>query len=170
MKDMTLIDPETQEDVHLKRGETLMVSPKVMRDPSLHQDPNTFDGFRFYKLRFGANPQDIKERHESQEKQEDDAFGRNESESAAPISSRQNMWQLTSLSPDHPGFGLGPHSCPGRFWVASELKIALCHMIMKYDWKLASGPPPEPFSQGNIRLFDLRAKILVKKRDVELSW
>lgn len=43
-------------------------------------------------------------------------------------------------------------------------------MIMKYDWKLAEEKPPEPFNVGNIRLSDIRAKILVKKREESFSW
>lgn len=28
------------------------------------------------------------------------------------------------------------HSCPGRFFASNELKIALMHLLIKYDWKL----------------------------------
>lgn len=174
-EDMALIDPETKESVELNRGETVMVSPKIMRDPSVYQDPNIYDGFRFHKLRFGgvngdaqAQQPHVEEQHENHETHE--SVGEDKSESITPLSSPHQMWQLTSSPNDHLAFGVGPHACPGRFFVGSELKIALCYLIMKYDWKLASEKLPQPFSMGNIQLFDMQAKILVKRRDVELVW
>ncbi|KAG6315486.1 hypothetical protein E4U22_007789, partial [Claviceps purpurea] len=50
---------------------------------------------------------------------------------------KDHIAQLVSTSPDHLGFGHGEHSCPGRFFAANEIKVALCHILMKYDWKLA---------------------------------
>ncbi|KAJ1336142.1 cytochrome P450 monooxygenase 2 [Microdochium nivale] len=41
---------------------------------------------------------------------------------------------MTSLS-----FGHGNHACPGRFFAATELKIALCHLLIKYDWEVDQG-------------------------------
>lgn len=41
------------------------------------------------------------------------------------------------------GFGFGRHSCPGRFFAANEVKIALCHILLKYDFKLAEAERPE---------------------------
>lgn len=43
--------------------------------------------------------------------------------------------QLAATSLDHLAFGHGLHSCPGRFFAANEAKIALCHLLLKYDWK-----------------------------------
>ncbi|KAK2059529.1 cytochrome P450 [Colletotrichum caudatum] len=48
--------------------------------------------------------------------------------------------QLVSRSPQHLGFGHGPHACPGRFFAANEITVALAHLLMKYDWKLAPRP------------------------------
>ncbi|KAJ1325976.1 cytochrome P450 monooxygenase 2 [Microdochium nivale] len=33
-------------------------------------------------------------------------------------------------------FGHGAHACPGRFFAANELKVALCHLLIKYDWEV----------------------------------
>src|SRR5579871_6099626 len=30
-------------------------------------------------------------------------------------------------------FGLGKHACPGRFFAINEIKIALHHLLLKYD-------------------------------------
>jgi len=32
-------------------------------------------------------------------------------------------------------FGYGEHACPGRFFASNEIKIALIHLLLKYDWK-----------------------------------
>jgi cytochrome P450 len=56
-----------------------------------------------------------------------------------------NKAHLVSTSPDHMAFGHGDQSCPGRFFAANEIKTALCHLLLKYDWELAPGASMEPF-------------------------
>ncbi|KAK1527088.1 ent-kaurene oxidase [Colletotrichum costaricense] len=46
---------------------------------------------------------------------------------------------LVSTSVSHMGFGHGLHACPGRFFASNEVKVLLCHLLHKYDWKLDSG-------------------------------
>ncbi|KAJ1328159.1 cytochrome P450 monooxygenase 2 [Microdochium nivale] len=46
---------------------------------------------------------------------------------------------LVTTGPASLGFGHGNHACPGRFFAANELKIALCHLLIKYDWEVAPG-------------------------------
>lgn len=56
-----------------------------------------------------------------------------------------NSAQLVSPTPNHMGFGFGRMACPGRFFVANELKIILSYFVMRYDfdikddWKEHSG-------------------------------
>ncbi|KAF9767741.1 hypothetical protein IL306_015050 [Fusarium sp. DS 682] len=76
---------------------------------------------------------------------------------------------LVSTSFDHLGFGHGNHACPGRFFAANEIKIALCHMLLKYDWKLADGVCPTPSGFGMSYLPDLQAKLLIRRRTEELD-
>ncbi|VTT65235.1 unnamed protein product [Fusarium fujikuroi] len=76
---------------------------------------------------------------------------------------------LVSTSFDHLGFGHGNHACPGRFFAANEIKIALCHMLLKYDWKLADGVVPNPSGFGMAYLPDLQAKLLIRRRNEELD-
>ena len=58
----------------------------------------------------------------------------NKSEAADAGGQQKNNWQYVSTRPEHLGFGLGLHACPGRFFVANELKIALAQLLLKYDW------------------------------------
>jgi cytochrome P450 len=43
---------------------------------------------------------------------------------------------LVSTGPASLGFGHGNHACPGRFFAANELKIALCFLLINYDWEI----------------------------------
>ncbi|KAG6887515.1 hypothetical protein C0995_014711 [Termitomyces sp. Mi166 len=74
---------------------------------SLHYtDANTFDGFRFSSIREAAEGFDAI-RH-----------------------------QMVHTTPEYVTFGHGRHSCPGRFFAANELKLALAHIVLYYDVKL----------------------------------
>lgn len=55
------------------------------------------------------------------------------------VPGNENKWQYVTTSVDHIGFGHGEHACPGRFFAGNELKIALAHILMKYDWMFAPG-------------------------------
>lgn len=43
---------------------------------------------------------------------------------------------LVSTGPASLGFGHGNHACPGRFFAANELKIALSFLLINYDWEI----------------------------------
>jgi len=52
---------------------------------------------------------------------------------------QENNWQFVTTSPSHFAFGHGMHACPGRFFAVNEIKIALCHLLLKYDWRFVPG-------------------------------
>lgn len=54
---------------------------------------------------------------------------------------QENSWQFVTTSAEHAGFGHGQHACPGRFFASNEVKIVLCYMLLKYDWRLKVGRP-----------------------------
>jgi cytochrome P450 len=63
----------------------------------------------------------------------------------------ENSWQFVTTSSDHMLFGHGQHACPGRFFASNEVKIALCHMLLKYEWRFVPGagrPEPQAFESG----------------------
>lgn len=47
--------------------------------------------------------------------------------------------KLTTATEAHAAFGFGKHVCPGRFYAANLIKLALCHIILKYDLRLVGG-------------------------------
>ncbi|KAI9155751.1 Cytochrome P467 monooxygenase [Paramyrothecium foliicola] len=81
-----------------------------------------------------------------------------------------HMAHLVSTSPDHLGFGHGVHACPGRFFASNEVKIALCHLLLKYDWKLPDGPKPQPISSGMSFNTNPNAKLLIRRRKEEIDF
>ncbi|KAL6409164.1 ent-kaurene oxidase [Ilyonectria robusta] len=107
------------QDVKLPNGETLRKGQRCLVDTSQMRDADIYekpDEFDAYRF----------------ERMRNDA-------------AKQNQAHLVSTGLAHLGFGHGQHACPGRFFAANEIKVALCHLIMKYDWKLAPGYSPMPF-------------------------
>ncbi|KAI0284729.1 cytochrome P450 [Russula brevipes] len=84
-------------------------------DERTFPNPNEFDGFRFSKLR---------------ESDEDTVTGKHQ---AFSPSSEQLSW------------GLGRHTCPGRFFAVNEIKALLAHIVVTYDIKFEEGKgfPPD---------------------------
>ncbi|PSN61609.1 cytochrome P450 monooxygenase [Corynespora cassiicola Philippines] len=56
--------------------------------------------------------------------------------------------QLVTTSSEHLGFGHGSHACPGRFFAANEVKIAMVFILLQYDWRLLPGAKPQTVSWG----------------------
>ncbi|KAM0499443.1 hypothetical protein ACHAP8_005599 [Fusarium lateritium] len=81
----------------------------------------------------------------------------------------EQMSYLVNTSPNHLGFGHGLHSCPGRWFASNEVKIALCHLLLKYDWKLVDDKRPEPVAFGMAYVANPEAKLLIRRRKEELD-
>ncbi|OOF99136.1 hypothetical protein ASPCADRAFT_394435 [Aspergillus carbonarius ITEM 5010] len=80
------------------------------------------------------------------------------------IPGQEHRSHLVSTSPEHLGFGHGLHACPGRFFAANEIKILLCHFLLKYDFKLAKGCEPQPRNSGFHINADPSARIMLRRR------
>lgn len=80
----------------------------------------------------------------------------------------EDSWQFASTSSRHLGFGHGEHGCPGRFFVAHELKIVLCNLLLKYDWKLATGCKPKIDEAGYFLNSDPNAQVMFCRRKEEI--
>ncbi|GJE92707.1 cytochrome P450 [Phanerochaete sordida] len=75
--------------------------------------------------------------------------------------------QIVTPSAEHLAFGLGHHSCPGRYFAAVELKTIMAHLVMKYDFRLENlklGEIPPPMHISNIVVPNRTAKVLFRKR------
>ncbi|KAF9878635.1 trichothecene c-8 hydroxylase cytochrome p450 monooxygenase [Colletotrichum karsti] len=117
------------------KGHKVAVSTERMRDPAFYENPETFDGYRFLRMR-------------------------DTSQAAAS--------QLVTTSVNHLGFGHGEHGCPGRFFAASEAKIVISHILLKYDLQLDSNVQPQLRKFGFAEEADPKLKISMKRRKEEI--
>ena len=51
----------------------------------------------------------------------------------------ENSHQFVALSTENMLFGHGQHACPGRFFASNEMKILLCFLLVRYEWRFAPG-------------------------------
>ncbi|OHW97458.1 cytochrome p450 [Colletotrichum incanum] len=125
--------------LELPEGSRIAVSCHRMRDSSVYLDPNRFDGHRYLRMR--------------------ESLGAGNDGAA----------HFVSTSPEHLGFGHGQHACPGRFFAANEVKIVLCHLLLKYDWRLAAEAQPKSINFGFTIEVDPKAKIEIRRRTGDLG-
>ncbi|KAK1970203.1 cytochrome P450 [Colletotrichum sublineola] len=125
--------------LELPEGSRIAVSCQRMQDSSVYLDPNRFDGHRYLRMR--------------------ESLGAGNDGAA----------HFVSTSPEHLGFGHGQHACPGRFFAANEVKIILCHLILKYDWRLAGEVQPKPINFGFALEVDPKASIEIRRRTGDLG-
>src|SRR2546423_5383705 len=81
---------------------------------------------------------------------------------------QNNTWQHVSLSSDHMAFGYGQHACPGRFFASNEIKIALSHLLLKYDWKPTEGKEPGFWFFETNCIVDPKCKVQIRRRKEEI--
>ena len=86
-------------------------------DPERVHQPERFDPMRFYRLR------------QQQHKEKDGTV----------TSDNDTYCQLVSVNKDSLTWGYGRHACPGRFFVANEIKMMVANVIMQYDLRLEDG-------------------------------
>ncbi|THC93378.1 hypothetical protein EYZ11_007135 [Aspergillus tanneri] len=81
---------------------------------------------------------------------------------------QENSAQLVSTSANHFGFGHGMHACPGRFFAAAEVKVTLCHILLKYDLRLV-GDRPNVIEHGVAQYANTWGPLEIKRRKEEIS-
>jgi cytochrome P450 len=121
----------------IPKGTKMIVTTNHMQDADYYDEPEKFDGYRFFRMR--GQP------------------------------GKDKMAHLVSTGEQHLGFGHGLHACPGRFFASNEIKIALCHLLLKYDWKLPEGHDPTVFAIGMTLTSDPNGKLLVRRRKEEID-
>lgn len=81
----------------------------------------------------------------------------------------ENSAQLVTTGTNYLGFGIGKHSCPGRFLAANEIKVALCHILLKYDIKLPGGQcRPEPLEWETAYMLNPEVQVMMRRRQEEI--
>ncbi|KAL8296103.1 hypothetical protein RB600_001545 [Gaeumannomyces tritici] len=77
--------------------------------------------------------------------------------------------QLVSTSIEDIAFGHGKYACPGRFFAANEIKIAICYMLLRYDWKAVPGTTTVPVFFGTDPLVDRNSMLAFRRRKEEID-
>jgi len=106
----------------------------IHADERNYSNPDKFDGFRFSRLR--------------------------ESEGGTATS----RYQTVSTSTEHLAFGLGRHTCPGRFFAVNEVKALFAHIVATYDVKFEDGKgAPQDVCIAALR-FPAKANVMFRAR------
>ncbi|KAI0544219.1 cytochrome P450 [Xylaria curta] len=86
------------------------------------------------------------------------------------VPGQENSWQFVTTSASNLGFGHGEHACPGRFFASNEIKIIMCHLLIKYDWRFVPDiPKPEPRIFDSTQSVRADTKIQARRRKPELD-
>lgn len=80
----------------------------------------------------------------------------------------QSTSHLVSPSPEHLGFGYGQHACPGRFFAANEIKVALLTILTRYDIALPKGSGDITCARGMVLGANPMASMDVRRRNSEI--
>ncbi|KAK9852551.1 hypothetical protein MYU51_008431 [Penicillium brevicompactum] len=76
--------------------------------------------------------------------------------------------RLVDLSPDYLVFGMGAHACPGRWMASALMKLALAHILTRYDILLpdsSSGPLAGSLSFEEFYVPNFGLKIAFRQRE-----
>nr|BAW27598.1 citreohybridonol synthase [Aspergillus stellatus] len=139
MRRLATKDVRLSDGMFIPKNTTILFPADAMWDPDFYENPNEFDPYRYIRMRKLPNRQ------------------------------AQTEAQLVSPSPNHLGWGFGEHACPGRFFAANELKIALTQILLKYDLKLDEERLPEVRRHGTSRTADPVAKLVIRRRQDDPS-
>ncbi|KAF2218696.1 cytochrome P450 [Elsinoe ampelina] len=119
---------------HAPKGTMLTMNVhNIMHDPELHEDPETYDAFRHSREREAWEAKSAGEKTDTEE------------------SLRVKRKGMVTTGDTHFPWGHGRHACPGRFFVAHELKIFMAYLVMNYEVKtLEKRPETKWFGMNSI--------------------
>ncbi|KAL9095449.1 MAG: hypothetical protein Q9165_002320 [Trypethelium subeluteriae] len=81
------------------------------------------------------------------------------------IPGNEAKYQFVTSSSTNMHFGHGSHACPGRFFVANEIKILMAHIIQNYDIALKPGcERPQSMYMNIMILPNMEAEVLFRSR------
>jgi cytochrome P450 len=75
-----------------------------------------------------------------------------------------NNHQFVSAHVSSMGFGLGKHTCPGRFFASNEMKVILCHLLLMYDIEATHQGRPAETPMGAEMVVNTSAKLKFRRR------
>ncbi|KAK4134810.1 cytochrome P450 [Trichocladium antarcticum] len=136
---------------HAPRGASLMLDlAGTHRDPALYADPDRYDAWRFWRARNACAGEGA-------------AAGEGGGvEDAAEVLRVKRLGMVTT-SAEYLPFSHGRHACPGRFFVAHELKMVLACLLRDYEIRPLPARPRPMWFGGNV-VPPVAARIEVRRR------
>jgi cytochrome P450 len=86
-----------------------------------------------------------------------------------PEPGHTNTWGHVATSANHMGFGHGQHACPVWSFASNEIKVALCHILLKYDLDLLDGEAPPAYRIEGTNSVSLEGKIRIRRKKEEIN-
>lgn len=146
------------EGFHLPRGVNVGVSVySIHHDECFYPRAHEYDAFRFSKPL---------EKVENWKQIDVDEGALGEETSKASNGSSRNLSSLVSISDTFLSFGHGRHSCPGRFFAATEMKLLLAQILLNYDVEPLAIRPANRWIADTI-LPPMEATIKIKRRKTD---
>ncbi|KAK0672033.1 cytochrome P450 [Cercophora samala] len=125
---------------HAPEGSFLMLDlAGAHLDPETFPEPEKYDAFRFVKLREQLEPKNPEE------------------------AMKIKRLGMVTTSAEHLTFSHGRHACPGRFFVAHELKMILAYLVNNYEIKHIEKRPINDWVGATV-IPPVKATIEVKRR------
>ncbi|KAF2008612.1 ent-kaurene oxidase [Aaosphaeria arxii CBS 175.79] len=163
---LKLMDSVLKESQRVRPAGTLVMQRKATRTTKLPDGSTLAKGQRCAVDSFGPSGMASSEVYDNPS-----AFDPHRFERMRGQPGLDSKAHLVATGPAHLGFGHGQHSCPGRFFASNELKVALCHLLIDYEWRFADGYTPKRMENGFMLGTDPEARILLRRRsqpEVEL--
>ncbi|KAK3381511.1 cytochrome P450 [Podospora didyma] len=136
----------TAEGWHAPCGSYLMLDMAgIHRDGDIYENPDVYDPLRFSRIReeYKARPQEEK---------------RDPAEAL-----RVQRLGMVTTSDEFLPFSHGRHACPGRFFVAHELKMILAYLLQNYEIKPIA-ERPKPLWIGQTIIPPVQVNIEIRRR------
>ncbi|TKX24339.1 cytochrome P450 monooxygenase-like protein 19 [Elsinoe australis] len=132
---------------HAPKGTMLTMNVhNIMHDPELYDQPESYDAFRHSREREAWEAKGAEEKTDKEE------------------ALRLRQKGMVTTGDTHFPWGHGRHACPGRFFVAHELKILISYLVRNYEIKhLEKRPETKWFGMNMIPATDTRIEIRRKK-------
>ena len=122
----------------------------VHHDPLIYPDPDGYDAFRFSRPK------------EEVEVRKGDSSGNGLADVAETLKLKNTG--IVTTSDTFLPFGHGRHACPGRFFVALEMKMLLAYMVMNYEIEPLTTRPPNTWL-GQTLMPPAKATIRIRRRE-----
>ncbi|KAF7588833.1 hypothetical protein BBP40_005187 [Aspergillus hancockii] len=162
LENLKLLDSVIKESLRLKPSESILMRRYAMRDVALSDGSQIRKGTVLGISTFQMRDPEIYTKP--------DTYNGYRFFEMRKIPELEKKCPLVATSPAHLGFGHGIHACPGRFLAAIQIKIVMCHIIMKYDIRPAGAAKAKVHVHGIDLISDPEAEILVRKREQNVAF